>query len=349
MQTGTQVSTQKNKPTDPVQVMQELGIEPNPHNYELFFTFCQGTNANLNVALQLFVDGKEKWSAAKGDALYGKYIADDRLSKILDTTTEEVGNELKSVMEILAQAGEDAANFGETLDGVGGNLENITDPRSIRDVVDHLVKATANMQSRSHLLEKKLAETNQQVESLQTNLDRVKIEAMTDALSGLCNRKRFDEVLAEESASALKSGEPLALVLCDIDHFKRFNDTWGHQTGDQIIRFVSSTLKRYVDDHHVAARYGGEEFAIIMPATDVANAVDVADKIRCLIERKKLVRKSTNEDLGKVTISMGVSLFRDTDEVEDTIERADQALYHSKQSGRNRLTTEMQMDSEAAA
>lgn len=333
-------AAKKTKPTNPIELMQQLGIEPSPQNYELFYSYSERTNPALELAIDPYFTGGKKWQKGVGSSLYREHIADDKLSKVLNTTTREVGEELKAVMQVLQQAGQDAATYEKTLEGAGGSLKSLSDPRSIRDIVDHLVQATASMQQRSHQLESKLAKTNQQVIALQSNLDQVKVEAMTDSLSGLSNRKRFDDELKSEMQKATDSGEELSLLFCDIDHFKRFNDTWGHQTGDQIIRFVSSTIKRHVGKNHIAARYGGEEFAIIMPSTDVSKATDVAENIRHLIERKKLVRKSTNEDLGKVTISMGISLFRKTDEIEDVIERADQALYQSKQNGRNRLSIE---------
>ncbi|PHR58043.1 MAG: GGDEF domain-containing protein [Robiginitomaculum sp.] len=335
--------TQQAKTTsikDPMELMRSLGANPSPKNYEMFYAYIQGSNRKLTIAFAPYVEGREAWTEAKGDALYERHVSENKLSNILDVTTEEVRNELNSVMQVLTQAGEDAATYEKTLVGVGGSLQQASDSRSVRDIVEHLVKATATMQDRSHNLEKKLAETNQQVEMLQTNLERVKIEANTDALTGLCNRKRLDDVLIQETELAREDGTTLAFVLCDIDHFKRFNDTWGHQTGDQIIRFVSSTLRTKVSERHTSARYGGEEFAIIMPATNMTSATEVAEKIRNTIERKKLVRKSTGEDLGRVTISLGVSIFRETDQIEDLIERADKALYQSKQNGRNRVTAE---------
>ncbi len=342
-------SATKIKSGSPIEIMQQLDIDPGPRNYELFYTYSLGTNSKLNQAMEPYISGKKIWTETAADDLYYQYISDGRLSKILDTTTREMGDELKSVMKVLDRAEKDAANYEKALEGAGGELQDVSDPRSIRDIVDHLVKSTATMQKRSQELESKLSETNKQVELLQGNLDRVKIEAMTDSLSGLSNRKRFDEVLKQEMKKARESGKSLALLFCDIDHFKRFNDTWGHQTGDQIIRFVSSTLKRNVEKNHLVARYGGEEFAVIMPITKLSKAKDIAENIRGLIERKKLVRKSTNEDLGRVTISMGLSLFRDTDEIEDFIERSDMALYKSKQEGRNRLSVEENASQEQAA
>lgn len=194
------------------------------------------------------------------------------------------------------------------------------------------------MQRRSRELERRLQETSVEVNQLRNNLEKVREEAMTDALTGLANRKRFDEAMRKARRDAELQGDDFCLILCDIDHFKRFNDTWGHQTGDQIIRFVSACLSRFAKDTHVVARYGGEEFAIVMPKTTLGDAAEIADKIRATVESKRLLRKSTNEDLGHITVSMGVSQHAAGESVESLIERADTNLYKSKQTGRNRVT-----------
>src|SRR5690606_20294379 len=124
----------------------------------------------------------------------------------------------------------------------------------------------------------------------------------------------------------------------DIDHFKRFNDTWGHQTGDQVIRYVASVIGRNCAPPRMAARYGGEEFAMLFPA-EHGPAVEAAlDTMRREIASRALKRRSTNEDLGAVTISIGVAHWREGEGPACLIERADAALYASKRGGRNRLT-----------
>lgn len=348
IQTGKTVSSTKKQPKDAIEAMQLVGATPTPHMYEMFYNYFSTRNNELVKALQPYLDGTEEWSDAKGEALYSRHIADDQLSNALDATTAKVGDELKVVMSALSRVGKDAADYEKALAGVGGSLVDETDPESIRKVVDHLVTATATMQNRSQELETKLAETNQEVEQLQLNLEKVKEEAMTDSLTGLCNRKRFDDVLLNARKQAHDTGKPLGLILCDIDHFKRFNDTWGHQTGDQIIRFVATTLQRNMGAGRVAARYGGEEFAIIMPSTDFAKATEIGNTIREIVERKKLVKKSTNENLGNVTISLGLAMLDGSEQVEELIERADKAMYLSKQSGRNQLRTEIDLSNSKA-
>jgi diguanylate cyclase len=136
-------------------------------------------------------------------------------------------------------------------------------------------------------------------------------------------------------AAREETGEAVTLLLCDIDLFKKFNDSWGHQTGDQVLRLVASCLSENVKGRDTAARYGGEEFAVLLRGTGVEAATRVAEQIRQTVETKKLVKKSTGDVLGTITISIGVAEFGAGETVEAVIRRADACLYGAKQNGRN--------------
>jgi diguanylate cyclase len=140
--------------------------------------------------------------------------------------------------------------------------------------------------------------------------------------------------------SAAASCEPLSLLMLDIDHFKSFNDNYGHLTGDQVRRLVAMSLKQTIKGQDVAARYGGEEFAVVLPATALRQALTVADHIRRAVMSKELKKKSTGEILGRVTISIGVSVLQSGDSPDTLIERADACLYAAKRNGRNRVICE---------
>src|SRR5690606_36278027 len=132
-----------------------------------------------------------------------------------------------------------------------------------------LLTETRRMQDANHQLEQKLEASREDIAQLQRDLDDVRREAMLDPLTKIFNRKYFDDGLVRAFAEAKEDGAPLSLLLLDIDHFKRFNDTWGHQTGDQVLRLVAMTLKSNIKGKDIAARYGGEEFAAILPDTDL--------------------------------------------------------------------------------
>jgi diguanylate cyclase len=168
----------------------------------------------------------------------------------------------------------------------------------------------------------------------------VRRESLTDQLTGIPNRKAFDKVLQESIESSIETGEPLSLVMCDIDHFKTFNDTWGHQTGDQVLRLVANCLSENVKGRDTAARYGGEEFCVILPQTELAGAVNLANQIRGKVESKKLVKKSTGDILGIITISAGVTQYDANESAVEFLRRADVCLYAAKHSGRNCVISE---------
>jgi diguanylate cyclase len=178
------------------------------------------------------------------------------------------------------------------------------------------------------------------IEALQRDLDDVRREALLDPLTKIYNRKAFDDGLGRAVGRARETGGHLCLLLVDIDYFKRFNDTWGHQTGDQVLRLVAMTLKSNIKGKDIAARYGGEEFAAILPDTDLEGAVTLADNIRRAIQAKELLKRSTNEKLGRVTASFGVATYRPGDTPSSLIERADRCLYAAKHQGRNKVISE---------
>ncbi len=161
--------------------------------------------------------------------------------------------------------------------------------------------------------------------------------ATTDSLTGLPNRRHLGEALARDLARADRSGAPLAVVMCDVDHFKKFNDTWGHQTGDLVLAQVGAVLKKSVRTGDVPARYGGEEFMAILPGADIEGARVVAERIRAALERTEVAGPKGPL---KVTASFGVAVVKGTqckDGAEALVGRADAALYQAKQAGRNRV------------
>ncbi|MDA0341690.1 MAG: GGDEF domain-containing protein, partial [Proteobacteria bacterium] len=162
-------------------------------------------------------------------------------------------------------------------------------------------------------------------------------------LTGIANRKHFDRALNEMSSAANENGQPMCMLMVDIDFFKKFNDNYGHQTGDQVLRLVAKTLEVCVRQEDLAARYGGEEFSVILPNASLAVAREIGERIRVQVGAKKIMKRSTSEDLGSITLSVGVSLLRPGEPVGDLMKRADEALYLAKGSGRDQVMTEEQL------
>jgi diguanylate cyclase len=202
------------------------------------------------------------------------------------------------------------------------------------------VQTAADIRRDNKALEARLKSSKQEITQLQQNLETVRNESLTDPLTTLANRKYFDEALAATLAESTDTNEPMSLMLTDIDHFKTFNDTYGHLTGDQVLRLVALTVKQNVKGQDIAARYGGEEFAVVLPRTTLREAITVGDQIRRAVMSKELMKRSSGEHLGRVTISIGVAALRSGDTTHSLIERADGCLYAAKRNGRNRVICE---------
>lgn len=179
-----------------------------------------------------------------------------------------------------------------------------------------------------------------EVSRLRDDLEQMKREALSDGLTGIANRKAFDEKLRDAAMASMEGGQDLSVLLIDADFFKQINDLYGHQAGDQVIRVLAQTLQQNVKGRDTTARYGGEEFAVILPTTKLDDAIHVAENIRQSVEALYIVSENRGENIGKITVSIGVASFQMGEPLSRLIERADQALYLAKANGRNQVMSE---------
>jgi diguanylate cyclase (GGDEF)-like protein len=169
---------------------------------------------------------------------------------------------------------------------------------------------------------------------------RIASQAATDSLTGLGNRWTFDEELALEWRRAERVGDPLALILADIDDFKAINDTHGHQVGDEVLRVVGRVLSENVRQVDLAARYGGEEFAVIVPETDLEGAAQLAERLRVALEKEQI--KLPDGSHVTVTASFGAAVKGELPSAEQLVAAADETLYEAKRAGKNRVAPQPQ-------
>jgi diguanylate cyclase len=247
---------------------------------------------------------------------------------------------LTRILGVLEKASGDTRAYGERLDAFSAELDGEKSVEDLRAVVDGLISETHRVVAQNQKLQEKLQQSSGEIVELRRNLAVVQHEAMTDALTGIANRKYFDAQLRAAARDAIQTGETLSLLLIDIDHFKRFNDTYGHQLGDKVLRLVARTLTECVKGRDLTARFGGEEFAILLKKTRLEDAVAVADQIRAMMVRRKIVRRDSGDNLGVVTVSIGAAAYRPGEPVASMLRRADSALYFAKHNGRNRVASE---------
>ena len=217
------------------------------------------------------------------------------------------------------------------------SLESANTVEKIETIVAVLMEASARGQSDVERLRSSLNEAKAQAVELRDRLEKTEQLVSLDPLTELPNRRHLDAFLSDAIKEAHSSYLPLSIVMADIDHFKRLNDTYGHQTGDCVLKKFSKLLKSGVRSTDLVARYGGEEFIIVLKRSPVGTGFEVAESIRAMIASSKWVEPNTGKDIGRITASFGVAEIEDDESAAEFIERADKQLYVAKKNGRNRV------------
>jgi diguanylate cyclase len=317
-----------------LEAMEREKVWPTALNYELWLHFVADPYSDLAEELQRLIDTGQPLTEDVTEELAARFLPKQKLNEQIRDAGDQLSRELESVSAAIAQAQKGAEAYGQTLSQASSELTD-ADAIQVKSVIFTLSGATRKIQADNKSLEIRLEESTAEVNRLKEHLEQVRRDATTDSLTNLANRKAFDEEAGRALSDADISGESVILALLDIDHFKNFNDNWGHQTGDQVIRFVASVIGRMAAPPRFAARYGGEEFAMIFPGETTAAVFDCLEEICTEISSRMLKRRSTNEDLGTITISAGMAERAAGEDLESVLDRADAALYASKHAGRN--------------
>lgn len=308
-----------------------------PISYSVWYEYVSGMNRSLNAAVDALSACGLPLTGKEIEALFNQHVADltsEAASSISQEFQRIIGRIAVSTGEVTKEAG----HFGQTLLDIE---KNSVLPGATIDIKT-LIASTQAMQASTNSLKAKLAESQLEIESLREEITRVRDASLHDALTGLTNRRGLDQALNAclDSLHTEDAHDPTAqpcLLMCDIDHFKKINDTYGHLFGDKVIRAVAQVLTDNVKGRDTAARYGGEEFVVLLPGTPLEGARALAEKLRSTIEGGR-VKKGGSEELAKVTISLGVARYVSGESGTSFIERADKALYAAKQGGRNQVS-----------
>jgi len=326
--------------------MAEFQVPPTPINFAVWFHYGLGTLTDLKRAIDILIGNKRKFDVATMRDLFSTYIDSSPTDQ---TMANNVSQQLMSVMtdakSFLTAAIVDNRTQMRAIGEVAGRAEAGADPKLlIGSLVKELSKATA----RAAKLETNFVETTQELDTIRDSLSKAEERAKTDTLTGLPNRRALEEFFRSAQMAAMENGEPLSLLLIDIDHFKKFNDNFGHGVGDQVLRLTAKVLRDRVRERDLPARYGGEELIAVLPGADLATCEAAAERIRRAICECKITRRSTGEVLPGITVSIGVGQFQPGESMAALIERCDRALYRAKAAGRNRVLTEIVPEGEFA-
>lgn len=327
-------------------LMSQHGVPPTPDNFSVWFYYAMGGSLPLKKAIDVLIANKRKFDSVVNRDLYVTYIDPNSDLCTSEDFPEQLRGVIASAQNFLATAISDNRSQMASLGEVTSECQSAADPRQI---IEKLLNELSNAASRSSALEANFLKTAQDLDQIKDSLKLAEQHSNTDPLTGLANRRSLEAFLRGAQITAMEAGTPLSILMIDIDHFKRFNDGYGHQVGDQVLRLVARVLQENVRDCDLAARYGGEELMAVLPDTTLDDCTEIAECIRRRIAEARLTRRATGEEIASVTVSIGVAQFRMADSADGMIERCDRALYRAKRLGRNRTVRETSLDDEIAA
>lgn len=350
----------------PLMTRQRTGLHP--MSYAVWYEFVQGRNSALVHDVKALLAEGNTLTEAQTALLYRRHIAatpaaaaapptptptpPDEAQARLTASTEQLSDGMSRVLGDMAasaqQAGADTARFDASLTGwVEQLLGQSSAPTNQTALLHELVDGTREVRDAMRGLQQRLDASQSEIDKLRSDVQQARSDALLDALTGLANRRAFDQRLHDCVASHNRQdagGEACCLLMGDIDFFKNVNDRYGHAFGDQVLRAVGKTLKsassnKQGDSTALAARVGGEEFALILPGSNLAAAQQLAEQVRASVAGARIRRGEALADAAeRITISLGVVQLGLGETATAFFERADRALYQSKRDGRNRVT-----------
>lgn len=307
-----------------------------PPSYTVWYEYVQGANDALRRVLDARIANPDPLTPDETTALFRKYVVDRELA-----LTDELQSRLLKALGALSTSADssdvDAARFGQALEHGNHRLSTEPDVEGLKELIESLVAETRRMQVSNADLRRRLDESKRDLLDITSKVTVLRSEVLLDPLTRLLNRRGLEKAMDDRLMSDTGGLTGAALLMVDIDHFKRINDTHGHVLGDRVLRAVAQVIKGSIGPDGVACRYGGEEFAILMPATSLGHAQATANDFRLKISEGR-IRRVDGQTVGGISVSVGIAMFDRGQSMDSWISRADEALYASKRSGRNRVT-----------
>ena len=308
-------------------------LQPTPPHYELAYGYITESDRRLVDAVDRAIARLGRLTAEAAELILSE-VRTEMSAELLAGLIDKAQTSLTHIAGLAKQSGADAKAYGQALETKVADLES----EGPEQVVAALVKLTSSMIEKTRAAEQQLREAGKQMNQLRGSLAEARRVADSDQLTGLANRRAFENKLKRAVLQAKETGRPLALAFCDIDHFKMINDTHGHDVGDRILKFVAQRLSSVSGNNCFVARHGGEEFVMLFEDMSAEQAARMVNEVRADLEERRLVAKQSGEPIGKVTFSAGIAaLLANDGSGRAMLRNADQALYRAKNQGRNRV------------
>ena len=318
-----------------IPLMVKHNIPPNPLNYALWYTYVSNRVPELNQELDKTLTTYGTCPNLVGEQMFRQHMIKDEVDSAENFQAGLIAlvNDLHEHASVTA---EETKNYSDTLQDSLEALQADGGPAlPLESIIQTLARKTQDISDSTQRFQTRIDDAQSEIESLKAELEKTRQDARVDPLTGLFNRRVFET----ELGTLLYSGNAgaVTLVMVDVDHFKKFNDTYGHLMGDKVLQYVGKLLRDFCPEPMLAVRYGGEEFAVIMPAMTASKSAELANALREKIQAIRIKQKKSGEVISSITASFGVAESRQEDSINTLIERADKALYSAKEGGRNQV------------
>jgi diguanylate cyclase len=311
-----------------------------PLSYAVWYEYAAGYNLGLKAAVDALIVGDYQLTNHDIEQLHDQHVAMRDIDSSMRMRAK-IQDVIAKVSEATAQANIEVTQYGEELTQYRMLLEKRPDKDAVAGLVDSLLSETTRVRDFTSDIHKNLDGSSLEVVRLREELQMAQGLALTDPLTGLLNRRGFEQYSSKLGEQSL---ERCGVLVFDIDNFKSINDTHGHLLGDRVIAAVAQVIKSGVAGKGESARMGGEEFAALLTGISASGVAEIAERIRVAIEKGKIRRQDRDEAIGGVTVSIGAAMCLEKEPLSALMERADRALYKSKQDGRNRITISTRND-----
>ncbi|WP_294945849.1 GGDEF domain-containing protein [Sulfurivirga sp.] len=324
-----------------VEALRERDITPNALNFAVWYAYFNGNIPALKAEMDTILADDYGYQDRYGRELFDKYLLAE------DSALADLDRALRHLMQSLARRIEQLARRMEkqtqTLSEASEQLAQPLDQERLNEITQTVLNTAEELKQDTEQFERTILSSADEIKRLRKELLQARMESMRDELTGLLNRRAFNETMAELTVAYEDRPDRLHLIMTDIDHFKKFNDTFGHLTGDSVLRYFAKLMLKTQRENEVICRYGGEEFAIIVKDDPLERVKERAEELRHKLTQAQLKRKTDAKHLGTITASFGIGQFHGSDDtIEAFIERADKALYLAKKCGRNQVRTEFE-------
>ena len=319
-----------------ISALSRQGLALSPSNYAVFFIHVSGQDLALSTRLATMMESAEGINQVQCDQLYKEFIDDCGLrgvESIRHSLHSRISQSLHDAQSTLNKN----SDYQGKLQSFSASIKNTPEVKGESLLADGMLNMTKDMELHMSSMHGNLLESISELTQLRTQISALRQQASVDSLTGVSNRHALDTSFKQMLTDANNNNQRMSALMVDIDHFKSFNDRYGHLIGDQVLRYVAQVIKNQVKGHDLVGRYGGEEFMVLLPQTLLEGAEALAKQICSAVSQKTLVNKGNEKDYGNVFVSVGVAQSLPGDTPDDLFRRMDKALYQAKSRGRNRV------------